>query len=594
MRRMHAPHAERRGAGAFLLAALQLAAAHLAAPSSAAAQAARGAGAAADSALGACLGGVIASVEVTRERSRTIGRWAPRWAAPTLEYLLLGEPTRESVVRDYLLLREGERCDEFRRRESERILRAQPFIAGATVRTVPDGAGGERLQIETEDEIPMQAGLRTHGVEPSYLSLGSRNVEGRGVSVAGEWTRGFAYREGFGIAATDYHAFGGPNVVSGYATRRPRGDAYGLDVGHPFLTSAQRFAWTAGVASHEDYVGFVQPRDETVSVPYERRLWGAAAIARIGTHRLAAFAGPVLARESGRARAPVFVTDSGLVAAPPSMVDGLYPDIDRTRLGAVLGVRALSFLEVTGFDALAGTQDVARGAQLATTFGAGVPWFGGADRQPFVSADLYAGAGTERTFVALRTIIEGHGAAPGSGWDDVVASGRLALYLKRRPRRTLITSLEYSGAHHSTVPYQLTLGARNGGVRGYAGSHVAGARRAVVRVENRWFLASLSRRLGVGAAAFGDVGKVWAGDVPGGTTTLLRPSIGASALFAYPPRSRRLARIDVAVPLAPDRGARALDVRFLISRPLSAFWREPDDLRGARAGAPEASLIRWP
>src|SRR5882757_9901176 len=41
--------------------------------------------------------------------------------------------TKESVIRRYLALQLGDSCTEVRRAESERILRAEPFIADASV-----------------------------------------------------------------------------------------------------------------------------------------------------------------------------------------------------------------------------------------------------------------------------------------------------------------------------------------------------------------------------------------------------------------------------------------------------------------------------
>jgi hypothetical protein len=67
-----------------------------------------------------------------RITGNTVWRRAGRWAARQ------HTTTRESVIRRYLALQLGDRCTEVRRAESERILRAQPFIAEATVNVVPD------------------------------------------------------------------------------------------------------------------------------------------------------------------------------------------------------------------------------------------------------------------------------------------------------------------------------------------------------------------------------------------------------------------------------------------------------------------------
>src|SRR4029078_9771625 len=66
--------------------------------------------------------------------------------------------TRPDVIRRFLLLREGERCNELRRAESERILRAPPFLADASVVAVPNADGSVDLVVRTADEIALVLG----------------------------------------------------------------------------------------------------------------------------------------------------------------------------------------------------------------------------------------------------------------------------------------------------------------------------------------------------------------------------------------------------------------------------------------------------
>jgi len=63
--------------------------------------------------------------------------------------------TRETVIRRYLALQLGDKCTEVRRAESERILRAQPFIADASVLAYADGQGGVILSVTTVDEVSL-------------------------------------------------------------------------------------------------------------------------------------------------------------------------------------------------------------------------------------------------------------------------------------------------------------------------------------------------------------------------------------------------------------------------------------------------------
>ena len=129
-------------------------------------------------------------------------------------------------------------------------------------------------------------------------------------------------------------------------------------------------------------------------------------------------------------------------------------------------------------------------------------------------------------------------------------------------------------------------------MRGYGDSRVVGARRAVARAEQRWLFGGNSRLLAVGAAAFGDIGKVWAGEVPFGVTSGLRASAG-SLLASVPRESRRLLRVDLAVPLMDDAHAK-YEIRVSTARTPREFWREPSDIARLRALLPPVGVFGWP
>ena len=140
----------------------------------------------------------------------------------------------------------------------------------------------------------------------------------------------------------------------------------------------------------------------------------------------------------------------------------------------------------------------------------------------------------------------------------------------------------------------MTLGSWQEGVRGFGGSRVAGARLAVLRVEERWSLGGFGGLAGFGAAAFADLGKVWAGDVPYGTTTSVRAGAGAGLLVAVPRRSQRFYRLDVAAPLTRDGDARSVTVRVSRAFPFGTFGQAGGDLARARAARPAAALFPPP
>src|SRR6185312_11702869 len=109
----------------------------------------------------------------------------------------LHKTTRESVIRRFLALRVGSICDETRREESERLLRAQPFIERARISAFPDGPNGVRLDVFTVDELAGEIGLGFQAQSPliDLVRLGNGNLFGDAVRVTGEWAHEAGYRD---------------------------------------------------------------------------------------------------------------------------------------------------------------------------------------------------------------------------------------------------------------------------------------------------------------------------------------------------------------------------------------------------------------
>ena len=546
----------------------------------------------------ACRGQTITGIEVRRQAPPLMGRDAPRWRRRLLPLLFQYRTTRPDVVSDFLQLEQGDRCTALRREETERVLRAQPFIADATVRAEPDAAGqGTRVVVETVDEIPLILSLSLRGSDLRSFRYGNSNVMGAGQLASARWRDGAGFRDGVAVQYEHYHLFGGPNTLAVQLERAPIGGNSLVSLAHPFLTPLQRVAMQAEYRDEDGYRDFIRAGASTRSIGLRRSKVSAGAVyrlARVGGGELSGiFAGAI----GGYERADfdgevVHVGDSDVAPDPDPLISGRYSDFDRTRIGAVVGLSALRFVRVQGFDALEGAQDLGRGAQLSLRVG---PQTGTGDASAFGGLDLYVGAGGPTSFVGGRFTADGESRGLLGQWGESFASGRVAWYRKPAARRTLILSGEYSAAWHSRVPYQLTYSARRGGLAGYRKSELAGARRLVGRGEQRWSLRhSPSPLLGLGAALFAEVGKMWAGDVPYAVNSNPRASVGVGLLGAVPRSSRRLLRADVAFPLAVDHGLRRLEFRFTSSVPLRTFFREPSDLASARSSAPSTDLFGWP
>lgn len=534
-----------------------------------------------------CDGRLISLVTVERQPPTIIGRTAPKWARPALAIALQHRTTLPSAVRPFLLLHEGGHCTEFERAESERLLRAQPYIADASVVVTPDGAGGARVAVTTIDEVPVLLGARARGDRITGLTYGSANALGSGMYIAAEWRDGFAYRDGIALRFVNYHAFDKPNRLIVAIDRSPLSTEVALALQRPLLTSHQRTAWHLGFSDGSTHASFARPTGAALALPLDHSRFDAGGIFRVRGDLLRGFAGAFVSHERfDPAPRAVIVTDTGFAPSADVELVNRFAPRRKTILAGVVGVRLLSFTKVQGFDALLGTQDIGRGIQLATIAG---PSFSSSGNGTALGGDIYAAASTARSLVALRSRWEGEYRGDAAGWTDVVGSARLIWYQKLSPRRTLITNGEFAGAWRGGLPYQLPLGTQ-AGVRGYRDSPIVGARRGLMRAEHRWLLGGFTRHSAIGVAGFVDVGSVWAGAVPFGMDSRVSASTGAALLAAVPRQSRRTLRLDVAFPVTRNAPA-SYELRILTSAPLHALWREPGAIASVRTIAPAVGMF---
>ena len=504
--------------------------------------------------------------------------------------------TRDDVVRRYLLLNVGDECTELLRQESERLLRVQPFLVDAQIRAYDDGRGGVELEVETRDEFSVVADLRVNGESPMLrgVTVGESNLAGRGVYAAVQWREGLAYDDLVGVRLVDHQFMGERNIARFFGTRAPRGHEYGAEVLRPYYTDLQRMAWRLGVGGTRDYVPFRRPEDEGAALALRRTYADIGAVWRVGEPgRLRLFGAALTHSRDVVDSRPVVVTPSGFVDDPrAASFPSLYRASRVTRLNALAGMRRLSFLRVEGFDALTGVQDMRVGFESAFMLARSLKVTDAGDRDWFVRYGLYAGGGSPRSFVGLETVTEARRDA-GGVWDGIISSGHVAWYFKPWRNQLTRASVDWGAGWNVRVPYQLSFADRDGGLLGYRNSRLAGAHRAVLRVEQRWLPNPRTTIGDLGLAFFADVGRLWSGDVPFARTSPVRGTVGIGVLAAVPRRSRRLWRLDVGIPVGGDPFS-AVEVRFTGADFTRVFARPARDLDQARERSLPRSLFTWP
>jgi hypothetical protein len=517
---------------------------------------------------------------------------AKKWRAIARAIGLHHATTRADILRTYMVVKEGDACTEERRAESERILRALPFIADATVRVTPDSAGGVQLDVSTTDEIPaLVSGAIRHG-GPSSLALGNSNISGIGLRVFGGVERGFNYRDGAHLQVTQYAALGYPLTANLDLAKNQLGGHAEFDLSHPFLTDLQRGSFQASFRSADDYPTILRPTGDNAAVSVRQKRWSVGGVARTHVGGLVALlGGAAMGTRISPAATAVGLSDSaGAYPDADSTFLNRYHTYDATRVGGLIGVRHIRFTTVTGYDALFAPQDVSTGVQIGTLIAPGMQNPGHGDL--LVASTAYAGTFLGSSLLAGQFETEARRDFTGGLWDSMISSGRAAWYIK--PSHSVLLTLddEVAIGRRGKLPTQLGFSDPVGGVRGYTRSRLAGEERNIVRAELRWAHPALIKKSDLGLAVFTDMGNLWAGDVPYGQTVSAR-SVGFSILAAYPAHSKRLYRLDFAIPLERGGGS-GFAIRFTTGDRTAAFWTEPGDVTRSRLAPVPSSLFAWP
>jgi hypothetical protein len=503
--------------------------------------------------------------------------------------------TRPSVILRYLALQLGDACTEVRRAESERILRAEPFIADATVLAYADGNGGVTLTVTTVDEVSLIVGAGVTSAQPHFRSilLGEDNLGGSGIHVDASWKKGRTFRDIYAGKLVDYQFLGRPYQFRIEGGRRELGSDWAMETSHPFLTDLQRISWRTTAGSSTGYFYFRRPDALPAALRIGRSYSDIGGVIRIGPPlgRLALLGGSISFEDETPSLTPVIV-GSTITPDTSSALINRYTTHKTARINALWGVRNVRFVRVSGFDALEGIQDLRTGVQVATLLGKGVTVLGGKEADWLASTNLYVGAASQVAYTALEIAGEGRRDEDGN-WDGLLSHGRAALYMKPFNRQTVMSDLAWSGGWRQRLPFQLTFADRDGGLRGFRSADVGGGRRLVGRFEDRYLVGRYKQFASIAVAGFAEAGKLWAGDSPFGVNTPVYASAGFSVLGAAPPQSRRTFRADVAFPVRGPRG-RGPEVRLIVTDFTRIFRVEPRDIFNSRERSVPATVFSWP
>lgn len=526
-----------------------------------------------------CDGQVVHEIRVSALRPPFTGE-AKYWRRIARTFGLHHATTDTAVVRRFLAVDTGAVCTDFRLRESARLLREEPFLADARVRSVPDTSGGVRVEVETVDEIPALVSASVSRRRVSYLEVGNENMFGDAWLLAIHGRDDPLAGRSAGFRMSDYQFLNRPYQLHTEADWGQRSSGWLVAASHAYLTDLQRVAWEAGLGQLHEYFVRLHRGEGTgdLALAYRRFAADVGGVLKLGNIRTPILLGGALTHLRLDPTGSFSVNNLGV--SPDTTLRTRYSSQRHTRLTGIGAWRNLNFVPARGFDALTATEDVPTGFQLFGQVGRGVRALGGAS-DFFTLGDVLAGVGSGATYAGLHVISEARHQIGAAQWDGIISSGRLGLYWKPTEPNLVRAWTEFGGGWRVLSPFQLELATEGQRLIGYKGVAVGG-RRASGGLELRHVVSGLTSKADVGVGAFVNAAKLWAGDAPFGMNTPPLPSAGVSLFGAFPHGSQRLLRIDVGAPIRSSVVRSGWEVRLLYIDATRLSREEPHDVTRAR------------
>jgi hypothetical protein len=152
--------------------------------------------------------------------------------------------TRESVIRNEILFKEGDKFDPYLVKQTERNLRLKGYLR--EIRLVPtfDGDAVD-IVVSARDAwtlIPYVSYSSGTGQNNRGVGVADSNLGGGGTKLEARYQES-ASRQSYGVALSDYQAFGTLHNMVLAAAQRSDGEVFEALYGLPFRSLEQRDAW---------------------------------------------------------------------------------------------------------------------------------------------------------------------------------------------------------------------------------------------------------------------------------------------------------------------------------------------------------------
>jgi outer membrane protein assembly factor BamA len=466
--------------------------------------------------------------------------------------------TREWVIRDHLLLEEGDSYNLARLMESGRILRELKFIYDARVR--PWRWCGDTVDIEviTRDIwtfTPIISLSLSGGTSDYRLGFRDNNFLGTGKQVVLRYDKDDE-RSGTTVQYSDPALLGSRWRFRLRLSDNDDGHDRALRLVRPFFSIYEH--WSAGGALEDQlleektwYRG-----DKVAEFDHERQYFtafGGIATDTREHHQVGRWRGGYTYEEH-----EFSFSDSTI--PPPELPD------DRTYSYPYIGYESIEdeYISDSNLNYLGRTEDLYVGEQYSWSLG----W--SAEALDATSDQVYLGAQYGNTLLVdsrqwwlVNTELSGFWTVDESEWENFWWTAESRYARRHTAKWALFSRLRLDYTSGLTLDNQLTLGG-DSGLRGYDRNYQVGDRSYAFNIEERYYSDWHPLRLfRVGAAVFFDIGRAWFEGESNGSNggTLYNAGFGLR-LNSSRAEKNSVIHIDLAFPLVKDDDVD--DVQFLI------------------------------
>lgn len=451
--------------------------------------------------------------------------------------------TKDFVIKQELLFKEGGIYDLEMSRESERALRSILRLRKVKITTVPVDAETVDVVVRVQETWSTEPILSFSGVGEDLdakIGLREKNFFGYGKQVS------YIYKTENGVVSRTY-SYDDPNIFNTHlrASLDYDNSGAGLDrrffLSRPFYSSVTPWSASLGGQAQEMDNKVYENGEEVRSFRNEIRDLSF-------NYSLSLYSTPRRIRRVGLGYRYLNEQEFATVPAAALQKERRYHIVNT---GVML--EKVNFLTVDHIKLYTADEDFNLGPSLTLAPGFSTRRIKNADPATFLTINTFAGKEHKPSCFSLLTF-KGEGRYELSAWQDARSRLDYEYYNHFSPRQTLAFHLQGEYLAGPSADSQILLGGDTG-LRGFQLNQFEGNKLFLANVENRYYwIEELLNIVGVGGATFFDAGHVWK---RGETMDFgeLKINVGAGLrLFIERSSLGHVLRFDVAYSLTPVPG----------------------------------------